>query len=237
MQLNINNLNELWTVAGRSLGGYTEGENVHQSSIPGSEWPCKIWTTSEISNDTITRLRDQMAKNSRLTFSYFIPKGNDVDQRLEQEFMLKSIQYGMSLELNDEFKVSKVLRLKIVETPEEARLWSSAFECAFNYAISQAVIEATHKNIPYFLIYDDTKLVGTIILYPTGDVAGIHSLGIIPEMRQKGYATEIMYQVLNHAFSNNAKIATLQASEMAKKMYMGMGFSIDFLMHNYILKP
>lgn len=147
------------------------------------------------------------------------------------------MQYGMSLELKNNFKPSKDLRLKKAETTNEIGLWCKAFKQAFNYSISEPTLEKTKNTIPYFLVYDNKDLVGTIILYITGNTAGVHSLGIIPEMRKKGYATEIMYQILNQAIKENAKTATLQASEMAKNMYSGMGFSTDFLMHNYQLKP
>lgn len=61
----------------------------------------------------------------------------------------------------------------------------------------------------------------------------MHSLGIIPQKRKQGFATEIMRHTLNKAIDQNLSLATLQASEMAKEMYLKLGFSLDFLMKNY----
>ena len=73
-------------------------------------------------------------------------------------------------------------------------------------------------------------------MYTTGKTLGVHALGIDPDQRKQGYATEIMHHVLNKGIDQGASTATLQASEMAKNMYLKMGFTHDFLMENYQLK-
>lgn len=237
IQSNINNLHTLWKEAGIPFNGYSEEGNIYQSKIMGSEWPNKIWTLSNLSTDSIEPIKNRMKTDPSLTFSHFSSQVSATGELAEQGFGHKSTQYGMSLELKEAFKPSKDLQLKKIEKTDDMVLWSRAFKQAFDYSISELTLERTKNRIPYYLVYDHNDMVGTIILYITGNVAGIHSLGIIPEMRKKGYATEIMYQVLNRAIKENAKIATLQASEMAKNMYLGMGFSTDFLMHNYHLNP
>ncbi|WP_073177710.1 GNAT family N-acetyltransferase [Flagellimonas flava] len=106
---------------------------------------------------------------------------------------------------------------------------------AFGYGINPETLAKTWKHIPYYLIFDDREPVGTIILYQTGQVAGVHSLGILPQRRKQGYATEIMKHILNMALDKGATLATLQASEMAKNLYTKMGFSLDFIMTNHCL--
>jgi predicted acetyltransferase len=86
------------------------------------------------------------------------------------------------------------------------------------------------------LIYDYEDIVGTVICHQTQNTIGIHSLGILPNMRGKGYATEIMYNVLNKGLEQGCNLATLQASKMAKSMYEKMGFTTEFIMRNYKLK-
>ena len=88
----------------------------------------------------------------------------------------------------------------------------------------------------YYLIMNEETLVGTIVLLGTNATIGIHSLGIIPSQRKKGYGKEIMHTVLNRAIDETYDMATLQASEMARNMYANMGFSLDFIMENYTLK-
>lgn len=236
-QLNISNLHSLWKAVGMAFGGYAQHGKVYQSRIPDSEWPNKIWTTFGGTDVAIGQIRSQMVIDPALVFSHFVPENDKGDAVEKQGFDHRSTQYGMSMELKNPFKVSGTLTFKKVESTKDAVLWSSAFKQAFSYKISADTLELTQQNIPYFLAFDNDKLVGTIILYITGNVAGIHSLGIVPEMRKKGYAAEIMRQVLNRAMEHKAQVATLQASEMAKKMYLGMGFSTDFLMHNYAIDP
>lgn len=91
-------------------------------------------------------------------------------------------------------------------------------------------------KIKYYLIYDKKTVVGTTILHHTNNIAGIHSLGILQDMRGKGYAKEIMHFILNEAIKKGATLATLQASSIAKKMYEKIGFKTDFTMNNYKLK-
>ena len=123
-----------------------------------------------------------------------------------------------------------------VENPEQARQWATTFGQAFGYDFGANTVLETMLGVPYYLVYHGESLVGTVILYVTGQVAGIHALGIPPEKRKQGYATEIMYFTLNMALESGSDIATLQASEMAKNMYLKIGFTTDFLMQNYKLK-
>ncbi|UII31462.1 GNAT family N-acetyltransferase [Fulvivirga ulvae] len=234
MQLNTGNLHALWKVVGSAFNGYAQHGKIYQSCISGSEWPNRIWTTSG-STEVIMKIKSQMVAEPALTFSRFTSVNDQGDE--VQGFIYKSTQYGMSLDLRHPFKVSRGLTFRKVETTEDVLIWCNAFKQAFGYKIGADILELTKRQIPYFLVIDEEKLVGVVMLYITGSVAGIHSLGIIQEMRKKGYATDIMHQMLNQAMVHKATTATLQASEMAKRMYQGMGFSTDFLMHNYTIEP
>lgn len=177
-----------------------------------------------------------MNRNKQITFSYFNHHGRKPSLIDKSGFKLKSIQYGMSLPLNSKFKVEKSLVLKKVGDKVNAVLWSQAFHNAFGYKIAAETISNTCENIEYYLIMNEEILVGTIVLLATNTTIGIHSLGIIPSQRKKGYGKDIMHTVLNRAIDETYDLATLQASEMAKNMYTNMGFSLDFIMENYTLK-
>ncbi|WP_047789590.1 GNAT family N-acetyltransferase [Tenacibaculum mesophilum] len=176
-----------------------------------------------------------LVEDKYFTFSLFTLSSQENNMELDAKIQLKSTQYGMSLELNEKFETQRQIDFKRVKNKEEAGIWSNTFFKAFNYEISTATILKTKETIPYYLVYFEQELVGTIILYTINTVAGLHSLGILPEKRKQGFATEIMRHTLNKAIDNNLSLATLQASEMAKEMYLKLGFSLDFLMENYIL--
>ncbi|TMU54469.1 GNAT family N-acetyltransferase [Flagellimonas algicola] len=233
---NIENLTGLWKLAGQQFIGYEKDNTILSSFIQGSEWPNKIWTEAPLSEDLISQLRDKMEQNPQLTFSYFNTNTTDNPLLTERSFELQFNQTGMSMPLKSLFATQKVLDFKRVETGLQAALWSTAFQSAFGYDFGARTLEKTLDKVPYYLVYHNKELVGTIILYKIGKIAGVHALGIIPEKRKQGYATEIMYNILNKAIKDGLEWATLQASPMAKNMYLKMGFTVDFLMQNYKLK-
>ncbi len=235
-ELNIDNLTRLWKVAGKAFQGFDENLAYSLSKIKNSEWPNRVWANKPVSQGLIPKIKLEMERISGLTFSNF--NENNVKNSLiaDDDFVLKSTQYGMSLPLGKKFKTRKNMDFKQVKTKSDADLWGRAFYQAFNYNIGAETVLKTKRDILYFLVFYKEELVGTIVLFSTGQVAGIHSLGIIPSQRKNGFATEIMYSILNLAIDKNLTLATLQASEMAKEMYLKMGFTSDFLMENYVLK-
>lgn len=233
---NIENLTRLWKTAGSIFKGYEENEDYALSLIKESQWPNKIWLNQPNSERTMEALTMKMYKHPELTFSNFYSEIDSETLLKQMNLTLQFQQYGMSLPLTSQFNTSKELKFKKVESVGEAKSWSSAFESAFGYLWNPETITQTVNTIPYYLIYHNEELVGTVLLYFTGKTAGIHALGILPEQRKKGFATEIMYWTLNQAMEQGATIATLQASEMAKNMYSKMGFTQDFMMNNYKLK-
>ena len=234
--LNIHNLSQLWTLAGQAFQGFKEHPGYAISTIDHSEWPNRIWVNNTLSQAIGQAIKSEMAKDDRLTFSHFSEGGNETVRLSELGFALKFSQYGMSLPLNTEFRTERNLDFERVNHEAAAGEWSTAFYEAFRYRISTETIVKTSEGIHYFLVYDQQQLVGTIVLFATGRVMGIHSLGIVPAQRKKGYGKEIMHHVLNLSTEQNFELATLQASEMAKSMYLKMGFSLDFMMENYTQK-
>ena len=84
---------------------------------------------------------------------------------------------------------------------------------------------------------DNDKPVGTCILYYRDNtILGIHSMGIIPEMRRNGYALKIMQYALDWTSKMRFEYVTIQASDMAKSLYIKLGFEEQFKMMNYVLK-
>lgn len=231
---NINNLTSLWKTAATPYQGYHKETSFESAYIENAQWPNRIWTNLSPSENQLKEVQQQMLEEgNHFTFSFFTLPNQENSIKLDAKIQLKSTQYGMSLELNEKFETQRHIDFKRVENTEEADIWSNAFFKAFGYEISTATILKTKETIPYYLVYFEQELVGTVILYTTNTVAGLHSLGIIPEKRKQGFATEIMRHTLNKAIDQNLSLATLQASEMAKEMYLKLGFSLDFLMKNY----
>jgi predicted acetyltransferase len=61
-------------------------------------------------------------------------------------------------------------------------------------------------------------------------------MGVIPSQRRKGYAEELLIHMMNIGRMKGAKYATLQASDMGKRLYLKTGFQQDFIIKTFI-KP
>jgi N-acetylglutamate synthase-like GNAT family acetyltransferase len=142
----------------------------------------------------------------------------------------------MSIQLREPFVSSNRLNFRKVSTDKDIRQWCASFQQSFNYQISEETLEKSVDQISYFNIFFENQIAGTLILHVTNNVAGIHSLGIVPQWRGHGFAKEAMYFTLNKAIELKANYATLQASEMARSMYKNLGFSENFIMRNYQIK-
>lgn len=239
IQSNILNLTSLWKSATMPFNTYNEDKNIGYCFIPNSQWPNKIWLKKghDLTNLNEIKLLLKSELDS-LAFSYF-----DIDDKEQKKIILDyhgfyetSMQFGMSLRLKEKVKISKQLKLKLVTNIEDSQKWSQSFHKAFGYQISEETINKTYHHINYYLIYDQYQIVGTIIGYQTNATIGIHSLGILPNLRGNGYASHIMHHLLNKSLEQGCNLATLQASKMAKSMYEKMGFTTEFKMRNYKLK-
>ncbi|WP_452219046.1 GNAT family N-acetyltransferase [Lacinutrix undariae] len=235
--ININNLTTLWKTAASYAPNNLSDKNFECAYIPNTQWPNRIWAKQPLSLEELEKTKQKLGPHYKnITFSHFYTPNINESLQKNQNLKAKSIQYGMSVSLHNKFKTQKNIVFKTVSNEDEAQLWSEAFYSAFGYEISTKTILNTKEHIPFYLIYLKQELIGTIILFITNKTAGIHSLGVIPQKRKQGFATEIMHHILNTAINKNLSFATLQASQMAKDMYLKMGFSIDFLMENYQLK-
>lgn len=225
---NTHNLTSLWKLASQSFNQFMENENYCKSVIKYAEWPNKIWLKSDLTDRKLNEIKAELNSNSNLVFSFF-----NIDNTKSIPLNLKSVQYGMSLNLTEKFKISEEIILKKVETLKSAELWESTYYKSVKYKINAKIITSIKDKIDFFIAYHNNQVIGTIVTYKTGKTIGIHSLSVLPIHRKKGYATEIMVHILNQSLSENLSLVTLQASKMAKKMYEKIGFVTEFTMENY----
>lgn len=235
---NINNLTSLWKSATVPFQTYSEGEGFGYCYIKNSQWPNRIWTKQKLTIEILNSIMETINQSpEHLTFSYFDDGNTDaVELILGNGFTENFIQYGMSLKPHQLLDTSSDLNFLQVKKRDEITLWCQSFEKAFGYQIDPETVESSLNKIDYFLIDTTDGIVGTIILYQTGEVSGIHSLGVIPEKRGKGYAKSAMHLALNLFYNQGVKLVALQASEMARTMYEKLGFTTEFIMRNYSLK-
>lgn len=232
---NIENLTRLWQIAGQAFNGFEATIDYRFSTIKDTDWPHRIWTHRPLTPTALHAIKKRMHHAPNCTFSIF-----DTDEATDalmtaHNFKLKFLQYGMSRPLTTRFHPQRTIELVPIKNKTHAQLWSKTFFEAFKYCISAETLLRSTPPIQYLLVKHEATIVGTIAVLVTNKTAGIHSLGIVPHQRNKGFATTIMQHVLNDLLDQNCAIATLQASKMAKNLYLKLGFTVDFLMKNYLL--
>lgn len=236
---NIKNLTSLWRTASMPSGTYYDGDLFDYSETPGSDWPHRLWLNRDFnSREEVQSVIEQLSSSSKkLVIPYWDIYNSDSFRYLEENGCTESSKLiGMSLKLTSPFKVRNRLNLKRVSNKEEATLWADIFPQAFGYYIGKNILWDTLNKVHYYVAYHQDEPIGTAIKFDTGNIAGIHAVGVIPEMRRKGFAEEIMRVILNKAIEADADHATLQASDMGKGLYLKLGFEEQFVIKHYALQ-
>ncbi|MCB2209012.1 MAG: GNAT family N-acetyltransferase [Bacteroidetes bacterium] len=235
---NIDNLTNLWQVVGKNAKSFYVNSEFSYCFVNYSEWPNRLWFSTAINDKNLEQARNIMLNipvTLKVSHWEFLDSNSELLFK-KHGFIKLSEQFGMSLKLYEKYESDSFINLHKVTNEDEALLWSDLFQKAFNYHISDVLVLHSRHEIDYFIAYHDDQAVGTCMLYSnSNDIVGFHSMGIIPEMRRRGYAEEIIKQMLSQSIVQGFKYATLQASEMAKPLYEKYGFDTQFIMKNYQL--
>lgn len=235
---NIENLTSLWQTISEPFNSYFSDMNFDYSLIKNSEWPNRLWFNQDINKDIVKLAKEKVLTTStNLTIPYWdIYDSNSFEILQQNGFNLKFEQIGMALKTSETFDQLNTLNLKKVSTEKEAQLWSTLFSKSFGYSINPILLKNPNRSTNFYIAYDKDEAVGTGILHTTNKVSGIHSLGILPEQRRKGYAEQIMKLLINKSIEMNSDYITLQSSNMGKGLYLKLGFEEQFVIKNYALQ-
>lgn len=234
---NLNNLILLWRTVGVAFNTYKKELNFEYCEVKDAEWPNRLWLQQSITQEIVDELKIKLTTISKnITVPVWNIYGKNDDAILIRNgFSLKFEQVGMFLKVSKSFVVNNNVKIKQVTSINDTILWSNIFAQSFGYKISPITIQETLKSIIYYIAYKDGVAVGTAMLYKTNNVMGIHSVGIPPEMRRKGFAESIMKLLINKSIEYKVEYITLQASSMGKNLYLKLGFKDQFLIKNYTL--
>ncbi|WFO16194.1 GNAT family N-acetyltransferase [Cellulophaga baltica 4] len=235
---NIENLTSLWRTASEPFDSYFSETDFNYSLIENSEWPNRLWFHNDINEAKISLAKEKISSTPTiLTVPYWNIYNSNSFQLLEENgFTLKFEQIGMSLKPNHSFTELSGLNLKKVSTKKETELWSVLFSKSFGYFISPILLNKCQENTNYYIVYYNNEAIGTAILHITNKTVGIHSVGIIPKQRRKGYAEQVMKLLINQSIEINSDYITLQSSKMGKDLYLKLGFEEQFTIKNYALQ-
>lgn len=235
IKANTNNLTALWKAGGQLAGQYIKEAGYCLSVAGSGEWPNKLWFNNAISMQTLHDIQLKWNLNG-VSLPIW---GNDL---AKQERMLKAsgfeeklTQVAMSMDLTHAPEHIDRVVIQKVTSKQMAETWSKLFQESFGYEISAETVTKSIGSIEYFIGKHDGVPVGTAVLFvDRHGIAGIHSMGVIPTQRRKGYAEELLIHMMNIARMKGANNATLQASEMGKGLYLKTGFKEDFIIKTFI---
>lgn len=233
---NIDNLTGLWKTVGTPFESYHKNKNLEYCQIENSGWPNKLWFRADISESDAENAIEIMQRNSGLILPYFDIYQSNSNEILESKGLkVKTEQVAMALQLQQKFTYESNLDFKRVTNEDDAKIWAALYPDAFGYVISKEILIQNYNQVHFYLFSLDSQPIGTCMLFQTGNTIGIHGVGVIPEMRRKGFAEEIMKFALNLFIDLKAEYALLQASAMGKDIYTRLGFEDLFVIKNYIL--
>lgn len=234
---NIENLTSLWKTVSQPFGSYHSEANFNYSLIENSEWPNRLWFDRDVDEKSISLAKEKVVESAvKMTIPYWDIYGTNSYEFLEEMgFKIKFEQIGMSKKIEHLYTGLNGVNLKKVSTSKEAELWSLLFSKSFGYLINPMLLNEFQEGTNYYIAYHQNEAVGTGILHTTKNVSGIHSVGIIPEQRRKGYAEQIMKLLINKSIEIDSEYVTLQSSNMGKGLYLKLGFEEQFTIKNYIL--
>ncbi|EAY28177.1 GNAT family N-acetyltransferase [Microscilla marina] len=239
-EANFDNLTAYWAETSKLYKMHFAGEDFSYCVNLDAEWPNRVWLHQPLTPALLQAVKEKIQGLPQpMVVPYVHQPNQDADKVFAaQGFRVAFEQIGMSLKLGNTYphQQTRVI-LKPVTHSNEATLWSELFEQAFGYYISPKFVANHPKNAQFFTVYNHTnEPVGTAMLYRTQkNIAGIHMVGITPNMRRQGYAEAIMHEVLQLATVQQLEYATLQASAMGKGLYLKLGFAEGFVMKSYIL--
>jgi ribosomal protein S18 acetylase RimI-like enzyme len=234
---NINNLSHLWKTVGAPFQSYHKNDTFEYCKIENSGWPNKLWFSQDVSQNSAKAVIEFLESNPALVIPYWDIYGTNSNEILEAKGLVKKTeQVAMALKLDKPFELQNTLEFKRIWNDEDAKIWSDLYPNAFGYVISKEILTHNYNEVQFHLVTYQNQPIGTFMLFQTENNIGIHGVGVIPEMRRKGFAEEIMKYALNLTIHLNAEYVLLQASVMGKSIYTKLGFEDLFIIKNYVLK-
>ncbi|MCG8381197.1 MAG: GNAT family N-acetyltransferase [Gammaproteobacteria bacterium] len=248
-EANLANLTGLWKKYGsRRINGDTlplQYANTH--------WPHRCWFDMNMDDLSymIPEYLNDTAWLDKVPESMVIPVWPIIDNKehgyterlerllIEKKWSLAFEQVAMYLALQDTAVYSPPIRhgfkVRPVCRPEDIKRWVDIGSEAFAYNIDYPVIENLYdnKDIKLLLGWQDEQAVTAALLYKTGDIIGIHQVGVKQAFQGQGIARCLMQYIMETCALWQGKYLVLQASQVGQPLYESLGFSMQFPIKNY----
>ncbi|MEW5057222.1 MAG: GNAT family N-acetyltransferase [Cycloclasticus sp.] len=251
---NLSNLMGLW----RKYGSRPNNEGALPLRHANIHWPHRYWF-DENTDDIAYPVQDYSNDSSWLNDvpdSAVIPvwfvvsdnKNGDATPFLQQHIEKQLLennwrcvfeQTAMYKELPEEVPCIPLTRVGFqvikARSSEDIKKWVGISSEAFAYDIDLPVIEKlfNDKDIQILVGWQDEQAVASALLYKTGDIVGIHQVGVKKAFQGQGIARYFMHKIIMAGALWQAKHIVLQASQAGQPLYESLGFRAQFTIKNY----
>lgn len=225
---NIDNLTHLWRAMGSNDTPALDG---FQAS---TRWPHRHWFEFQQplpAQPVLTDLLATLPDRAIVPVWQAADQPNDEAKRLTttlatQGFALALAQTAMILPasaVSGDEAASADLQITDSDDPIA---WARTGSQAFGYEIDPAVIRqlAARADIRLMEARWQDRPAATALLHKTGDIIGIHQVGVTPDFQRRGIARVLMHQAMRAACRWQGRYLTLQASAAGLPLYQQLGF-------------
>jgi|TARA_B110000091_G_C13778815_1_gene460127 GNAT superfamily N-acetyltransferase len=241
---NLDNLIKLW----KRYGAQTLHKDDNARLCKNISWPNRVWADKPLplSSESLA----QTAKNSPDTSLFPVwpmmsENGSASPQKIVEVLVGQSQDWqaifqhtamALSLDKRPQLSTQAAFRypieIKRLSGNDDIAAWVATGSKAFGYTIDPNAILPllVCEDIQILLAYnEDSQPVATGLLFKTGNVAGIHQIGVLDTHRGKGVATQMIRSLIERAEKWQADYAVLQASPAGIPVYRKLGFVDQFL--------
>ncbi len=236
-EANINNLTALW----KKMGTLPRSGMPIKDFYASVSWPHRCWFDWKANIDETPTLDDIVFQLQR---GCIVPVwGGMLDRTsvfarilIDARFKLSFEQTAMYLNLEN-YREADHLKPDVatISSDRDIETWTRVAAQSFNYEIDVSVIQqiADDPDVQLLLAYVDRQPAATALLFRTGDIIGIHQVGVSEQYRGKGVARSLMHYVIARCHALTAKHITLQASAAGEPLYRKLGFKQQCMIQNY----
>lgn len=254
-QANVNNLKSLWKKYGSQR--LTFDKNITTSNAPtqyiNTHWPNRCWFDELIPPNDCSWL-NKVPKST--IFPVWLALNNEENTKrnsvaqlqiekqldnnnwhciLEQTAMSLLLTNDATELIKNQFQPRISFTIKKVETAQEITLWIDIIRESFGYNVDRVVIEnlINDQDMQILMAYHYDEAIATAILYKTGDIIGIHQVGVKKSFQGQGFARTLMQEIIAVSLLWQGKQVVLQASPAGKPLYDSLGFKSQFSIKSY----
>lgn len=234
---NIENLTQLWQQMG-ATPCVLNNMKMFQISL---SWPNRCWYDAQLPDNKITAFSHSI---NQVSEKFIIPVWMLADTPTKQlknlllkngfEMLFQQTAMHLDLESHSTNEQSD-FKLITINLARNVQTWTNVAARSFAYKIDQSVIQKIENNpdIELLTAYCAHHPAATALLYTTGNVTGVHQMGVLPEYRGQGIARKLMQHIINLAHKKTTRHITLQASAVAEPLYKSLGFKPQFKIDNF----